>query len=39
MSLRSENQGGSSLMAEIRKEAFGKLSDGREAALYTLRNV
>ena len=26
-------------MAEIRKEAFGRLSDGREAALYTLRNA
>lgn len=26
-------------MAIIRKEAFGKLSDGREAELYTLRNT
>ena len=26
-------------MAKIRKESFGKLSDGREAFLYTLRNT
>lgn len=28
-----------SVMADIKKEAFGKLSDGREVALYTLRNA
>ena len=27
------------LMAKIRKEAFGKLSDGTEVFLYTLRNT
>lgn len=26
-------------MASIKKESFGKLSDGREAAVYTLRNT
>ena len=26
-------------MAVIKKESFGKLSDGREAFLYTLRNT
>lgn len=26
-------------MATIKKESFGKLSDGREVELYTLRNT
>ena len=26
-------------MAEIKKESFGKLSDGREVFLFTMRNT